>query len=83
MEPDAERKGIDMDERLQLELAYYKKRCEKLDELAHIWERCAKNFEDVAEERQKILCEMKAMLGMWISLSVVEALLIFILAIAK
>ena len=72
-----------MDERLKLEMAYYKKRCEKLDELAHIWERCAKDFEDIAEERQKMLLEMKAMLGMWISLSVVEALLIFILAIAK
>ncbi len=76
-------KEPDMDERVQLELTYYKKRCERLDELAHIWERCAKNFEDIAEERRKMLCEMKAMLGMWISLSVVEALLIFILSIAK
>lgn len=72
-----------MDERMELDIEHYKKRCAKIEELAHIWERCAKDFADIAEERRKLLGEMKVMLCMWISLSVLESVLLIILATAR
>lgn len=72
-----------MDERMKEELEHYIKHSGKMEEIAHIWERCAKDFAQIAEERKQISHELKLSLLLWITLGLFEAVVILILTILK
>lgn len=70
------------EERWEEEVAYYRRHGEKMEEIAHIWERVGREMIDVAEERRKIAQELKLAMGFWIGLAAAEGILLVIAAIS-